>query len=223
MRLKRTYYEVLGVPTTATELEIRRKYHELARKFHPDVAGAKDVASTVFTQINVAYKALTDPDKRAFYDAELKHVAAGRTPRSPVVSEGTPQATVAAAAGPASSAVVAPPTDVAAILRKAQADFHAGHLDVARTGAANVLIADGMNHQAYLLLGDIAMKQKRKEDAVGAYRRVLQIQPTNKLASDRLRHLGVSVPHPPKESPQHRSGKPAEKHSILHRIIRRKD
>jgi curved DNA-binding protein len=31
------YYEVLGVPRTATEDQIRKEYRRLARKYHPDV------------------------------------------------------------------------------------------------------------------------------------------------------------------------------------------
>jgi molecular chaperone DnaJ len=62
------YYEVLGVPRTAPDAEIKRAYRQLARKYHPDVATDKAAAETHFKQINEAYEVLSDPQKRANYD-----------------------------------------------------------------------------------------------------------------------------------------------------------
>jgi curved DNA-binding protein len=67
----RDYYEVLGVPRTATAEEIKRAYRQLARKHHPDLKPASERASAAerFKEINEANEVLSDPDKRAKYDA----------------------------------------------------------------------------------------------------------------------------------------------------------
>jgi curved DNA-binding protein len=67
----RDYYEVLGVPRTATADDIKRAYRTLARKHHPDLqpAGERARASERFKEINEAHEVLSDPEKRAKYDA----------------------------------------------------------------------------------------------------------------------------------------------------------
>jgi curved DNA-binding protein len=67
----RDYYEVLGVPRTATSDDIKRAYRQLARKHHPDLQPAAERARAAerFKEINEANDVLSDPDKRAKYDA----------------------------------------------------------------------------------------------------------------------------------------------------------
>lgn len=65
-RKKRDYYVVLGVSRDTSELEIKRAFRELARKYHPDVNA--DDAGEKFREINEAYAVLSDKDSRARYD-----------------------------------------------------------------------------------------------------------------------------------------------------------
>src|SRR4051812_20978795 len=61
------YYAVLGLARGATDNEIKRAYRRLARDLHPDVnpdPGAKER----FQEVNRAYQALTDPEKRRIVD-----------------------------------------------------------------------------------------------------------------------------------------------------------
>ncbi len=65
--MARDYYEVLGVPRTATAEEIQQAYRKRARTSHPDVNGDPG-AEERFKEINEAYQVLKDPDTRARYD-----------------------------------------------------------------------------------------------------------------------------------------------------------
>jgi curved DNA-binding protein len=61
------YYEVMGLPRTASQDEIKRAYRKLARKYHPDVSKEKD-AEDKFKELQEAHEVLKDPEKRAAYD-----------------------------------------------------------------------------------------------------------------------------------------------------------
>jgi curved DNA-binding protein len=62
------YYEILGVPRTASDAEIKKAFRKLAREYHPDVAKNKKQAEEKFKEINEAYEVLGDPAKRKKYD-----------------------------------------------------------------------------------------------------------------------------------------------------------
>ncbi len=67
MNEKRDYYEVLGAARSATQVEIKKAYRSLARKYHPDVSKDPN-AEEKFKGINEAYEILSDEEKRAAYD-----------------------------------------------------------------------------------------------------------------------------------------------------------
>ncbi|MDO5672291.1 MAG: molecular chaperone DnaJ [Actinomycetaceae bacterium] len=60
------HYETLGVSRDASADDIKKAYRKLARKMHPDVAGAE--AADAFKEVTAAYEVLSNPDKRAQYD-----------------------------------------------------------------------------------------------------------------------------------------------------------
>jgi len=62
------YYEVLGVPKTATQAEIKKAYRRLARQLHPDRNPGDSASEQRFKEINEAQAVLSDPEKRKRYD-----------------------------------------------------------------------------------------------------------------------------------------------------------
>ena len=62
------YYQTLGVAKTATAPEIKKAYHKLALKYHPDRNKDDATAETKFKDISEAYAVLSDPEKRKQYD-----------------------------------------------------------------------------------------------------------------------------------------------------------
>jgi DnaJ-class molecular chaperone len=65
---KRDYYQVLGVPRTASEKDIKTAYRKLARKHHPDVNPGDKKSESLFKEIGEAYAVLSDAEKRKKYD-----------------------------------------------------------------------------------------------------------------------------------------------------------
>ena len=65
---KRDYYEVLGVPRTADDQQIKSAYRKLALKYHPDRNPGDKKAEEQFKEAAEAYAVLADIDKRGRYD-----------------------------------------------------------------------------------------------------------------------------------------------------------
>jgi len=65
---KRDYYSILGTPRDATPEEIKKKYRQIAMKYHPDRNPGDKEAEERFKEAAEAYEVLRDPEKRRLYD-----------------------------------------------------------------------------------------------------------------------------------------------------------
>jgi len=63
------YYAILGITPDATLADIKKAYRRLARQHHPDKNPGDEHAAGRFRELTEAYELLTDPDRRAAYDA----------------------------------------------------------------------------------------------------------------------------------------------------------
>ncbi|CAL5051855.1 unnamed protein product [Urochloa decumbens] len=62
------YYKILGVPKDASQDDIKKAFHSLAKKYHPDTNRGNTATKRMFQEIRDAYETLRDPSKREQYD-----------------------------------------------------------------------------------------------------------------------------------------------------------
>lgn len=70
-----TLYDVLGLPNTATQAEIKEGYRALARKYHPDKNPGDAEAERTFKEAAEAYAILSDESKRRTYDRGVEPIS----------------------------------------------------------------------------------------------------------------------------------------------------
>ncbi|XP_050760910.1 dnaJ homolog subfamily B member 8 [Gymnogyps californianus] len=67
------YYKVLGLQKSASQDDVKKSYHKLALKWHPDKNPSNKVeAEKKFKAVAEAYEVLSDPQKRSLYDRSVK-------------------------------------------------------------------------------------------------------------------------------------------------------
>lgn len=211
MSLQRNYYEVLGVPQGATTDQIKKKYRELARTWHPDVVKDKDMGQRVFSQINQAYRILGDPERRAQYNSTL---AAGSAAGNSVSANGASANGASAngtgtaagtqqAARPYTNGAAAPPQDqpitaqkqqaIAGLLANADNASMAGKPIEAGAFCMKVLEIDPRNVRALDILGDALVQMGKREEAAVQYRKALQVAPSHAIQA-KLNRLDQAAP-----------------------------
>jgi DnaJ-class molecular chaperone len=83
---KRDYYEILGLTKRQVEDEIKKAFHKLAHKYHPDKSSGD---AEKFKELSEAYSILSDDKKRAEYDSYGRTFGGGAGPGSASRAEAT--------------------------------------------------------------------------------------------------------------------------------------
>lgn len=73
--MNKNYYDILQINQNASPEIIEKAYKTLAKKYHPDLQeeNNKKEAEEILKEINEAYEILSNPDKKAIYDQNLKN------------------------------------------------------------------------------------------------------------------------------------------------------
>ncbi len=101
-------YEVLQVSSSAGPEVVQAAYRVLARQYHPDVNSSPH-AARLMRQLNAAYSILSDPERRARYDAHRVRRPRAAAPRTPVAASVAPSRGTQGRSMHATSPVVSSP------------------------------------------------------------------------------------------------------------------
>src|SRR3989338_5571370 len=66
--MAKDYYQILGIPRSASADDVKAAYRKMSKEWHPDKHKGDKKAEEKFKEINEAYEALANPEKRKMYD-----------------------------------------------------------------------------------------------------------------------------------------------------------
>jgi len=199
----RTHYEVLGLPTEATVDQIKKRFRELARKYHPDLNRDHPEYHEVFIRITAAYEVLSDAARRARYDLDLRdkqrkqadsrsgaYGSAPYTQQRPSPPPGGASRPTASGPPPGTR----PPSTagdfrarreaeqrkqaMARQMEQARQAFQRGNYREAQRLCEEV-VQTSRNAAAYDMLGDVYSRQGRYDEAIQSYTVAAQMLPND--------------------------------------------
>lgn len=219
MNLQRNYYEVLGVGPDATAQEIKNKYRELARKFHPDLVKDKALGVKVFSQVNKAYHTLGDAERRKQYDEQQlgekvrsrNGMGSGSMARPPSNYAQQPAPQPVQQVQKAVTLSASQQAQLERSINLAEASIMEGQFEQARELCEAVLRIDGRNARALGVLGDAYTSLNRPESAIKVLKMAQGISPSS-MVEAKLRRLeqSTSKPVPEKGAVRPNGSAPAE-------------
>jgi len=157
IRQPRNAYDLLGLPWSATPVQIRSRYRQLVRHHQKDLPTRDLINDERFRQFTNSYLLLTGPDRRE-YDRRLRESRGMEQP--PDLLSGMPAPRL--------------------MLIEAEVSFTRRRLNEAAELAREALKQDKKNADGYALLGDILREQGNYQNALTMYNYAIQFAPNNR-------------------------------------------
>lgn len=204
----KTFYQILEVPKTASEEDIKKAYFLMARRFHPDrfdrktAAGYKSQIDEVFDTITNAYRVLSNKDKRKAYDSE---VAEGVKEE---VEDSAKKADIRFRQGKTLFGMerydeALTLLDEAVRLRRDKADYYLllamveskipNYLRKAEGDFLKAISLESWNPEGYVGLGILYKGEGLQAKAIRQFEKALEADPDHARAKQELEDLGVGV------------------------------
>jgi TonB family protein len=229
---KGTYYDLLGVTAKPSPAQIQQSFDQLARKFHPDRHMGQServgLLQDLMARVTTAYTTLIDDEKRASYDKQLAATGAfalgeSKTERQESVDECFTLAKKCLRAHDMEGsilwlrkcvAIVPAVAEYHAILARSLAGVPQYHQEAIQEFEKSIEL-DARNTSVYFQFAELYEAMRLPENAIGLYRKILEIHPEHSKARERLRETESAL-----------KGKRAEKDeksvSLLSRLFHRK-
>lgn len=164
MRKAVDYYVVLGVPRDVSPEDLKKRYRQLVRQYHPDVVDDPEAAHDHFILLVEAYRVLAEPARRRAYDAMQAGVTAPPATRSVQLQR-----------------------QVDDWFRHAVHRLEQNDLGGAAAQCRKILAVDSRHAAAQAMLGDVHATREEWDQALVLYSGAVSAAPRNAIYARKLR------------------------------------
>lgn len=215
-----THFDVLGIPRTANEAQVKTAYFNLAKRFHPDtrhdpaLADLRDQMDAIFIRLGQAFEVLRNARTRLSYEATLPSHGSGPSGDTPAMAVPAPDPALEARRAADNVRRAERLVEEAkywdaiqllepAVLALGGAQRQRARVILARALVKNpnwihqaeevlqAVVQDEPNHQeAHFELGSLYKERGLKSRALASFRRVLDVNPEHERAAAAIADLG---------------------------------
>jgi len=230
---KGTYYDLFGITANSLPAEVQQSFHQLAQKFHPDRHMGQGecigLLQDLSRRLTTAYQTLMDEEKRSSYDKQLAATGAltpvqNKTESQEGVDECFTRAKQSLRANDMPGSIlwlrkcVAMAPAVAkyhAILARSLAELPQYHQEAIQQFERAIEL-DTWNTSVYFQFAELCEVMRLPSNAIGLYRKILEIDPEHSKARERVRDVECALKGKHEEKDDEKSD------AFLSRLLHRK-
>jgi curved DNA-binding protein CbpA len=181
-------YDILDVQVDATDKEIKKVYLKLARKFHPDrhftynSIEIKEKLMEVFTQINLAYGILSNPEKRRQYDKTLLKKPVKKSPNTKIAEDFFNE-----------GKAIIEDIELYNTFGETNKNMITLKFTQAETLFSKAIYFDNSKPEYHFYYGIALSKLKKNKDAVKVFNKAIELNPSNSRYFAELGHLSLNL------------------------------